>query len=143
MPNAVDALVGSRVRMRRVILGLSQQTLAEALGVTFQQLQKYEKGANRIGASRLQRLAQVLDVPVGFFFEGSVDSGEALAVSATADPITQFIGSREGIALITAFASIEDRQVRQTILNLVRSLSSNAKAAEEDEDDVQHLAVSP
>src|SRR6201988_3669252 len=69
-PNPIDRHVGSRVRMRRMMLGMSQEKLGDALGLTFQQVQKYEKGANRIGASRLQQISQILQVPVSFFFEG-------------------------------------------------------------------------
>jgi transcriptional regulator with XRE-family HTH domain len=123
-PNAIDVHVGSRIRMRRTMLGMSQEKLGESLGITFQQVQKYEKGANRVGASRLQHIAEVLSAPIPFFFEGgpgaTADSSEL-----TRDAATDFMSSRECVALATAFSAIEDKRVRQTILNLVQSLAAD------------------
>lgn len=127
-PNPIDIHVGSRIRMRRTIVGISQEKLGEALGVTFQQVQKYEKGTNRVGASRLQRMAEVLNVQIGFFFEGNL-AGDLPISDSQKDPVSAFVTTREGIALITAFSAIEDRHVRQTIISLARSLSASKTAA--------------
>lgn len=123
-PSPIDVAVGQRVRMRRNILGMSQTTLAEALGITFQQVQKYEKGSNRIGASRLSHIASVLNVQVSFFFEGSEASssdtnGQELLSS---NEITAFLSSAEGVALNKAFARIESTGLRKKIVALVSAI---------------------
>ncbi|WFU12384.1 helix-turn-helix transcriptional regulator (plasmid) [Rhizobium sp. CB3090] len=123
-PSPIDVEVGRRIRMRRRILGMSQTTLAEGLNVTFQQVQKYEKGKNRVGASRLQNVADCLDVPVSFFFEGvSVpveNTGEEI-FSGGGD-LAGFLASGEGIELNRAFAKIKDPRTRLKIIGLVKSL---------------------
>ena len=126
-PNPIDKHVGARVRMRRLMVGMSQGKLGEALDVTFQQVQKYEKGANRIGASRLQQLARVLDVPPSYFFEGAPTS-DGLA-SGFAEPdgnsyVVDFLSTNEGLQLNRAFAAIKDPKVRKKILDLVQSLAA-------------------
>lgn len=127
-PNAVDVYVGGRVRLRRKVLGMSQGNLADSLGITFQQIQKYEKGINRIGASRLQKIAEIFAVPVGFFFENDASS-DSMGTGGQADEIAQFIASKEGLALSKAFIAIEDANVRQKLLALTRSLGSANLAA--------------
>ena len=131
-PNPIDRHVGSRVRMRRVMLGMSQEKLGEALGLTFQQVQKYEKGINRIGASRLQQISQTLDVPLSYFFEGapSFDSAAGrepalpgVAEGAPASYISDFLSSPEGLHLNMAFARIHDPKIRKRIVDLVCSLA--------------------
>lgn len=127
--NPVDVHVGTRVRLRRQILKLSQEKLGDSLGVTFQQIQKYERGSNRVGASRLWKMAQVLDVPVAFFFEGL---GERMPSSEFAEddqmPIVyDFINSSDGVALATAVSSIKSKAVRRQILELARSLATEDK----------------
>lgn len=126
-PNATDIHVGSRIRLRRVMLGLSQEKLGDGLGITFQQVQKYEKGTNRVGASRLQHISELLDVHISYFFEGTPDTTEdrALAVPSL---LSQFINSKEGISLAKAFSGIEDSRVRRRILELVQSLSTSSTA---------------
>jgi transcriptional regulator with XRE-family HTH domain len=123
--NAIDGYVGERVRLRRKMLGMSQASLAEALGITFQQIQKYEKGINRIGASRLLRMAEIFGVTVGYFFEngaaGAGDDGSRLET----DAVAAFMASKEGLALGKAFIAIEDPNVRQKLLALTRSLGSS------------------
>ncbi len=114
----VDNHVGSRVRMRRIMLGVTQEALAEALGVTFQQVQKYEKGKNRISASRLQHISQVLQVPVPFFFEGAPGGSDG-------DPgvptyINEFLATSDGVALTKAFMRIENARLRRLIVDLVQ-----------------------
>lgn len=122
-PNAIDVYVGGRLRLRRKVLGLSQGSLAQALGITFQQVQKYEKGMNRIGASRLQRIAEILKVPVGFFFENNASAAPDVEPRRETD-VALFMTSKEGVALSRAFLAIEDPDVRQKLLALTRSLGS-------------------
>lgn len=132
--NPVDTHVGSRIRVRRQVLKMSQEKLGEELGVTFQQVQKYERGTNRVGASRLWRMAEVLTVPVNFFFDGltgehKYDAPEFAEGDQT--PIVyDFIKSSDGVALATAVSQIKNKAVRRQILELARSL---AKDQDEDE----------
>jgi transcriptional regulator with XRE-family HTH domain len=127
--NPIDKHVGSRMRMRRRMLDMSQTEVAEALGLTFQQVQKYEKGANRIGASRLQQISRILKVPVPFFFEGAPSAFEALpAVGDTAaDPspsyVADFLATSDGLALVKAFVGIDDPKVRRAIVRLVEEIA--------------------
>ncbi len=130
-PNPVDIHVGSRVRLRRTMLGMSQEKLGESLGITFQQIQKYEKGSNRIGASRLQRISEVLNVPVSFFFEdapGSQPNENGLHEPSGPDYVVDFLSSSEGLQLNRAFVKISDPKVRRRIIDLVRSLGDTADA---------------
>jgi len=125
-PNPIDKHVGARLRMRRLMVGLSQSKLGEALGVTFQQVQKYEKGVNRIGASALQQLARVLEVKPAFFFDGAPASGEP--VTGFAEPagdayVLDFLSTSEGLQLNRAFAAIKDPKVRKSIVDLVEKLA--------------------
>ena len=133
-PNAVDRHVGSRVRLRRQLLNMSQEKLGEELGVTFQQVQKYERGANRIGAGRLWNLARVLDVPVSFFFEGASETaGQSGFADGDQTPIIDdFIQSADGVQLAQAFARIRDSKVRRRILELVRTLAAEEAEASAD-----------
>ena len=129
-PNPIDIHVGSRVRLRRMMQGMSQERLGESLGITFQQIQKYEKGTNRIGASRLQHIASVLEVPVSFFFE---DAPGASAMSGFAESrpaafVTDFLASAEGLQLNRAFVRIKDAKVRRRIVELVRSIAGEEAA---------------
>jgi transcriptional regulator with XRE-family HTH domain len=129
-PNPIDIHVGSRVRLRRMMLGMSQEKLGESLGITFQQIQKYEKGTNRIGASRLQHIATVLKVPVAFFFEdapGTPDEAEGFGETQPTSYVVDFLSSSEGLSLNKAFVRIEDPKVRRRIVDLVRSLAGDDK----------------
>lgn len=128
-PNPVDIHVGSRVRLRRTMLGMSQEKLGESLGITFQQIQKYEKGSNRIGASRLQRISEVLTVPVSFFFEDLVGSAQGgLQEPPGSDYVVDFLSTSEGLQLNRAFVKIGDAKVRRRIIDLVRSLGDASDA---------------
>ena len=125
-PNPIDTYVGKRLRMRRLMLDMSQETLADALGLTFQQVQKYEKGANRVGASRLQKLSEILQVPVGFFFEGLPGKGgpggepnSALAF------VADFAASSDGLALVRSFSKISDAKLRRSIVELVEHMAAS------------------
>ncbi len=129
-PNPIDKHVGSRVRMRRMMLGMSQEKLGDALGLTFQQVQKYEKGTNRIGASRLQQIAQILQVQVSFFFEGAPNISSASrpdGFSEAASPayVSDFLASSDGLALTKAFMKIEDSKLRRRIVDLVEQIAGN------------------
>ncbi|WP_027687337.1 helix-turn-helix domain-containing protein [Rhizobium leguminosarum] len=124
--NAIDSYVGARIRMRRQLLGMSQERLAEQIGVTFQQVQKYEKGINRIGASRLQRIADVLHTSVSFFFEQENSEPltlQGLDLSANTDPVAEFLRTKEGLALNRAFLKIADRNIRETVIALVKAMA--------------------
>lgn len=132
-PNPIDVHVGSRIRLRRNILGMSQEKLGENLGITFQQVQKYEKGTNRVGASRLQAIASILNAPVSFFFEGAPGENgmEAPGVAEDgANYVSDFLSSSEGIQLNRAFVRIHDAKVRRKVLDLVKVLASEAASTD-------------
>ncbi|MGM4912959.1 helix-turn-helix domain-containing protein [Rhizobium sp. 768_B6_N1_8] len=124
-PTSIDAYVGSRVRARRKLLRLSQVGLAERIGVTFQQIQKYEKGINRIGASRLQTIAETLGVPVQFFFENDTEPTTYNLVSNGRDDLNAFLASKDAQALNRAFMAIESPAIRQKLVALAKSLARN------------------
>jgi transcriptional regulator with XRE-family HTH domain len=128
-PNPIDKHVGSRVRMRRMMLGMSQEKLGERLALTFQQVQKYEKGTNRIGASRLQQIAAILSVPVSFFFEGA-PSGEPAPEGGFSDVgaasyVADFLSTSEGLSLNRAFIRIKNPKVRRKIVDLVAAIAGD------------------
>jgi transcriptional regulator with XRE-family HTH domain len=130
-PNPIDKHVGSRVRMRRMMLGMSQEKLGDALGLTFQQIQKYEKGTNRIGASRLQQISLILQVPVAFFFEGAPSPpGRAQGLGEAPSPeyVTDFMASNDGLVLAKAFMRIENAKLRRRIVELVAEMAGDDKA---------------
>jgi len=129
-PNPIDVHVGSRLRLRRNMLGISQEKLGESLGITFQQIQKYEKGSNRVGASRLQAIASILDVPVSFFFEdapGSEQAGGGFSEENSTNYVVDFLSTTEGLQLNRAFVKIGDAKVRKRIVDLVKSLSDETE----------------
>jgi transcriptional regulator with XRE-family HTH domain len=133
-PNPVDKYVGSRVRMRRIMLGMSQEKLGDALDLTFQQIQKYEKGTNRIGASRLQQISDILQVPVSFLFEGG-PTGSINAAGGTDAPspayVSDFLATSEGLALTRAFTRIADGKLRRSIVDLVEQIAAREKPERE------------
>lgn len=113
-PDPVDRHIGARIRMRRIQIGLSQERLAEAIGLTFQQVQKYEKAQNRVGGSRLGQIARALEVEVGFFYEGAPQPGQPPGIAQ--DPAMEdFMASRDGLIIAKAFVAIPDPQVRRII----------------------------
>lgn len=125
-PNPIDKHVGSRVRMRRMMVGMSQEKLGESLGITFQQIQKYEKGTNRIGASRLQQISIVLAVPVAFFFEGAptlVPNEEGFSEASSPTFVNDFLATSDGLALTRNFMRISDSKVRRRIVDLVAAIA--------------------
>jgi transcriptional regulator with XRE-family HTH domain len=120
--NPIDIQVGNRVRIRRMLIGMSQERLGDLLGLTFQQVQKYEKGVNRIGAGRLFEVSRILNVPVDFFYEGvAAQSGGGELENAP--PVMEFVSSGEGLQLALAFMKIKDLKVRKRMLDLVKSLA--------------------
>jgi transcriptional regulator with XRE-family HTH domain len=126
-PNPVDKYVGSRVRMRRIMLGMSQEKLGEALGLTFQQVQKYEKGTNRVGASRLQQIAEILQVPVSFLFEGgpgAIETANGFGEASSPTYVSDFLATSEGLALTRAFTRIADSKLRRSIVDLVEMIAA-------------------
>lgn len=127
-PNPIDKHVGSRVRMRRMMLEMSQEKLGDALDLTFQQIQKYEKGTNRIGASRLQQISGILQVPVSFFFEGAPSVGNEVTIDGLGEApspayISDFLATSDGLALTRAFVRIKDAKLRRRIVDLVEQMA--------------------
>ena len=125
-PNPTDKHVGSRVRMRRMMLAMSQEKLGDALDLTFQQVQKYEKGTNRIGASRLQQIAHFLQVPVSFFFEGAPPPpGRETGFEDAPSPayVTDFLATSDGLTLVKAFMRIPNSKLRRRIVELVEEMA--------------------
>lgn len=126
-PNPIDIHVGSRVKLSRVMKGWTQEKLGDSIGVTFQQIQKYEKGVNRISASRLQKISDLLDTPVAFFFEDAPHKGDAknvgLEESSSNEYVIDFLSSSEGLKLNRAFLQIKDPKIREKIIDLVQSIA--------------------
>src|SRR5687767_15764902 len=135
-PNPIDVHVGSRIRLRRTLLGMSQERLAEAIGLTFQQVQKYERGANRVGSSRLYDLSRVLDVPIAYFFDempGAVQDKSPSRLMGLAHPPTvdyepDPMAKRETLELVRAYYRISDPQVRKRLFELTKSVASAASS---------------
>jgi len=127
-PNPVDKHVGSRVRMRRMMLSMSQEKLGDALGLTFQQVQKYEKGTNRIGASRLQQISNILQVPVSFFFEGAPhlpghSSHSGMSEAPSPAYVSDFLATSDGLSLTKAFMRIKNGKLRRKVVDLVEQIA--------------------
>src|SRR4051812_20097470 len=129
-PNPIDVHVGGRVRMRRIEVEMSQQILGGHIGLTFQQIQKYEKGMNRIGASRLQQIGKILEVPASYFFEGAPGGWEPVGASGdrTANTFLEFLGTRDGQSLIVSFSKIPDVKLRRTVVDLIEGLAAIGKS---------------
>jgi len=130
-PNPIDVHVGQRVRLRRMIVGVSQGKLGDSLGIRYQQVQKYEKGANRISASRLQQIANFLSVPVPYFFEdapGGPAEESSDTTSQSGNYVVEFLSSAEGLQLNKAFVRIKDAKLRRSIVELVRALADDEEA---------------
>jgi transcriptional regulator with XRE-family HTH domain len=129
-PNPIDKHVGSRVRMRRMMLSMSQEKLGDALGLTFQQVQKYEKGTNRIGASRLQQISNILQVPVSFFFEGAPHlpgHHHSGGMSEAPSPayVSDFLATSDGLSLTKSFMRIKSSKLRRRIVDLVEQIAGD------------------
>ena len=123
---AVDTHIGQKIRTRRILMGLSQTELADAAGISFQQIQKYEKGSNRVGASRLQQFSETLGVPPSYFFEGVPIVGKKQPAPQEGElsegTIVSFLGTREGAALVRAFMAIKQKPIRQNAITLLETL---------------------
>ena len=136
-PNSVDGYVGSRLRLRRTLLGYSQEKLADSLGITFQQVQKYERGTNRISASRLYKLSQILDVPVTYFFDeyGSSKFNQdelSSVVSLSDNDQSEFndsdiLNKKETLELVRTYYSIKNPKVRKDLMKLIKTMTENMK----------------
>jgi transcriptional regulator with XRE-family HTH domain len=126
VPNPTDKYVGSRVRMRRLMLSMSQQKLGDALGLTFQQVQKYEKGTNRIGASRLQHIAQILQVDVPFFFDGAPGANVKTNGAPSPQYVSDFLATSDGLALARAYTRIKDPKLRRCIADVVVNIAGGS-----------------
>ena len=124
-PNPTDIYVGSRIRMRRKMLGLSQEKLGEKLGITFQQIQKYEKGTNRVGAIRLQAMSEAFDVPVSYFFPDTAPTAPPGMKEESATFVMDFMSTSEGLDLTRAFTRIKNPKVRRKVVELVRTLAED------------------
>ena len=124
--NPIDVYVGGRVRMRRIEADMSQQTLGGHIDLTFQQIQKYEKGMNRIGASRLQQIGKILEVPAAYFFEGAPGGWEPAGPGSqrTANTFLEFLGTRDGQSLVGSFSRIPDVKLRRAVVDLVERLAA-------------------
>src|SRR5580692_4780047 len=125
-PNPTDKYVGARIRMRRLMLGMSQSALAQGLGLTFQQIQKYEKGINRVGASRLQQIAHILHVPVEFFFEGAPGATGAIPDAPDTPSlvhVSEFLATPDGLTLVAGFVKIRSAKLRRSVVELVSYLA--------------------
>ena len=127
-PNPVDLHVGARVRVRRKFLGMSQEGLAEAIGLTFQQVQKYERGSNRISASKLYEISQALKCRVEYFFEGMQTEAPAVEISEVEADVHAFLMTTEGVQLAVSFPHIRDARYRRRILELVTTLATDGEA---------------
>lgn len=135
LPNPVDVHVGARLRMRRMFVGMSQEKLGGHLGLTFQQVQKYEKGLNRIGASRLYAISRILGTPVQYFFDdmpATMPTSHPVSETATGTPsntpVAEFLATSEGVALNVAFSKIADPETRKRLADLVRTLAEESAA---------------
>ena len=128
-PNFIDVHVGNRIRMRRQIVGMSQEKLGELLGITFQQVQKYEKGTNRIGASRLQNISRILAVAPAYFFDGATAAGPDLlngfVEGKSSDSVVKFISTIKGLLLHKAFARIREPKLRRRFIDLINATADS------------------
>ena len=125
-PNPIDIHVGTRVRMRRMMLGMSQEKLGEGLDITFQQIQKYEKGSNRIGASRLQHIATILQVPISFFFEGAPETPQA-AATVPVPNTQQMLAAPLAMEMLSAFNNLESHDLKRSFVSTVRAAGPKAE----------------
>lgn len=121
-PHPVDIHVGSRLRLRRTLQGMTQNTLAKALGLSFQQIQKYERGTNRIASSRLYQFSQILDAPIAYFFQGAPKVGDAQP-RETGRNAAAFQSKRETLELVRAYTRISDSNARKRLLNVVKAMA--------------------
>jgi transcriptional regulator with XRE-family HTH domain len=124
-PNPIDKHVGSRVRMRRMMVGMSQEKLGDALDLTFQQVQKYEKGTNRVGAGRLHQIASLLDVPISFFFD--IPDQALNGVTPEKSELFQHLQSKDAVRMLKALSEIEDTRIKHLLTNLTELIAAQQK----------------
>lgn len=129
-PSPLDRHIGSRIRMRRILIGMSQEKLGEHLGITFQQIQKYEKGINRVGSGRLHEIGGILGVPVSFFFEGQ--EGQQADNPQASSTASALLSEKDSLQLLQAFNAIKDQKVRRALVNMARTLAGKAEDVESD-----------
>jgi len=138
IPDPVDVHVGSRVRLRRTLLGMSQEKLGKALKLTFQQIQKYERGANRIGSSRLYQLSRILDVPVSFFFDDMTaevaNRSEGMAEEGSQNFEVGQLSRRETLELVRAYYKITDPAIRKKLFEMVKAMGNSAQLLQENKE---------
>jgi len=127
-PNPIDRHVGLRIRMRRKELGISQERLADSIGLTFQQVQKYERAANRVSASKLWEMARALNTSIAYFYEGLSETPEAPGSNLPRETVQDFLMTPEGLELASSFPKIAHGRVRRKILDLVRVMSEDSEA---------------
>src|SRR3954469_22614677 len=145
-PNPVDRHVGSRERLRRIMLGMSQERLGEGLRLTFQQIQKYEKGTNRIGASRLQQICDILRIPVSFLFEGvpgGTINADGMIEPASPAYVADFLATAEGLALVRAFTEIPNVKLRRAIVDMVELIGERKEEGQEGQEEVDRGGPAP
>jgi transcriptional regulator with XRE-family HTH domain len=131
--NPVDPQIGNRVKLRRMLIGMSQERLGELLGLTFQQVQKYEKGVNRIGGGRLWDISRILGVKIDYFYEdvlANVTGPRGFSENDASSPVMEFLSTGEGLQLSVSFMRIKDAKVRKRVLDLVKSLSEEKSEAD-------------
>jgi transcriptional regulator with XRE-family HTH domain len=128
-PSPIDRHIGARIRARRTLIGMSQEKLGEALGLTFQQVQKYEKGTNRVGSGRLQEIGDILGVQVTYFFEGQDGERKTKEGSPIVQEIEEFLSQKDSIELLSAFNAITDMDMRRALINVARASASLEKGA--------------
>ena len=122
-PDPTDKHVGNRMRMRRLMLDLSQTQLADALGLSFQQVQKYEKGTNRISASRLEQMARLLQVPIAFFFEGLPSHSKGKKSQSYPPYVSDFLSTSDGLSLVKGFMKIKDRKIQRCLIKFIEDIA--------------------
>lgn len=125
-PSPIDRHIGTRIRMRRTLIGMSQEKLGEAIGLTFQQVQKYEKGTNRVGSGRLQEIGDILGVPVTYFFEGQEGERKPKDTNPVVQEIEDFLSHKDSLELVSAFNAIVDPTVRRALINMARASANQA-----------------
>jgi transcriptional regulator with XRE-family HTH domain len=139
--DTIDAFVGARIRVRRVMIGMSQERLAQLLDITFQQVQKYEKGVNRVGASRLQAISSALGVPISFFFEQGDGPLDLSAIDSGDDPDNSPLLSRQALVLNQTFMKIKDPRIRKCVIALTKSLAEEDRLESQERDDDEEESI--
>ncbi len=125
-PSSIDRHIGSRIRMRRILIGMSQEQLGQRLGITYQQVQKYEKGVNRVGSGRLHEIGGILGVPASFFFEGQGREEPSAGNSQVSSVTSVLLARKDSLQLLQAFNAITDQKARRALVNMAHALAGQA-----------------